>query len=126
MYERTKSEIVQNDRDSFKSFYIVDREKYYEAGSLGAISSIQVTAHERFNGAEIMRQVTLADIEKEFGAVEAQIFRMETLENSKYDPPVRRIASGMTIWTERSVVWIGTNEMWENMVSIARNPAEYK
>lgn len=126
MYARTKLEIVRNGRNSFKPFYIVDREKFYEAGSFGAISSIQVTTHERFNGAETMRKVTLAEIENEFGAVEAQAVRMETLENSKYDPPVRHIASGMTIWTERFVIWIGTNEMWENLVSIARNPAEYK
>lgn len=127
MYERTKSEVVRNGRDSFRPFYIVDRERY-ESGGFGSISSIQVTAHERFNGAESMRQVTLAEIEKEFGPVEDQAVRLETLENPKYDPPVRYIASGMMIWTERFVVWISMSnwENWENIAAVPRNPADYE
>ena len=119
-YQRTKSYAVLNQRSSFQSFYIV---KEWSGNS--DISSIGVGANERLNGAVGMRQITIDEIEKEFGTVEAQAMRLEVLENPEYTPSARDLISGMTVWTQKFVIQIGSNEMWEWLRAAPRNPVDY-
>ena len=119
-YQRTKSDVVLNHRSSFQSFYIVE-----EQNGASGISSIGVGANERLNGVAGMRQITLEEIEKTYGPVEAQAMQSEVLENRDYQPPAKDLVRGMTIWTEKFVIQIGSNEMWEWLRAVPRNPVDY-
>ncbi len=120
VYERTKSEVVLKDRASFMPFYIVKQE-----GGTSDIDSIAVQTNERLNGASGMQQITIEEIEGKYGTVQAQAMRMEVLENPNYQPPMRELVTDLTIWTEKFVIQIGTNEMWEWLRATPRNPRDY-
>ena len=115
MYERKVLTVETRTRDTFEAFFV--SEEYCCDGS-----------QPRFDGTETMRRVTLEEVEREYGHIETQMWKVILLEDP--DPannaPTVRIVEEMMIWTEQSVISIHNYDGKESIGDVPRNPSRYK
>ncbi|MSR88003.1 MAG: hypothetical protein EXS69_02490 [Candidatus Zambryskibacteria bacterium] len=116
-----KVTVEQRLRKDFVPFYIVTEEGY--SNNSACLSSFSLSAERRLNGTDGMRLVTLEEIEDEYGAVEAQAFKLDAVRWPESEWSEQIFA--MIIWTETSIVIIGSNERWEWLQNFPRHPAGY-
>jgi hypothetical protein len=110
---------VKNERKQFVPFHIVTEDGWKNIAGLSSLS----VGMARFSGGEGMSHVGLEDIEDEYGTIEAQYYKLvkSRWNGGEWD----EFVIAMVIWTETSIVIIGSNERFEWLQNFPRHPSQY-